>query len=163
MKNKNSKYWKEKLGLFPHPEGGYYKEIYRSEEKTQTSWGKNRNVSTAIYYLLEENNKSKFHRIKSDEIWHYYDGNTSVIIHCIDNEGNYKSIKIGKGKDEALVGIVPKNTWFAAELSTKQESYCLCGCTVSPGFDFEDFEMANTEKLMEEYPHLTDKIKDFLR
>lgn len=144
--------------LKPHPEGGYFKEIYRSEEQIPkgvfSEFDDNRNVCTGIYYLLSEKDKSHFHRIKSDEIWHFYKGTSNVNIHCIMKDGTYKLIKVGDNKDCLNFQIViPKGVWFAAELEENNEgNYALCGCTVAPGFDFKDFEMAKKSELLQKYP-----------
>ena len=85
-------------------------------------------------------------------MWHYYMGST-LLLHMIDKDGNYKTIKIGKNleKGEFLQYVVPANTWFASELMDKKD-FVLCGCTVSPGFDFKDFEMPSREELIKHYP-----------
>ncbi|NPD44332.1 MULTISPECIES: cupin domain-containing protein [unclassified Lentimicrobium] len=148
---KIASYWVKQLDLAPHPEGGYYKEIYRAEEFIKADslperFTGDRNHSTAIYYLLEEGDYSCFHRIKSDEIWHHYAG--GVIHIYILEDHTIKLLKLGMDIEggEQPVCVVPKNTWFAAEPSPETE-YALAGCTVAPGFDFQDFEMANQEQL----------------
>lgn len=145
------------LGLIAHPEGGYYKENYRSDgEIAPASLWKEakepRNYSTGIYFLLEKDQFSAFHRIKQDEMWHHYLGGT-LILHVIDENGNYKKIKIGKDiqNNERLQYVVPANCWFASEIFDK-DSFVLCGCTVSPGFDFRDFEMPNRDFLITQFP-----------
>ena len=79
----SAKYWIEKLNFEKHPEGGWFKEVYRSEEVIPKKslpeyFPGSRNISTSIYYLLEGDDFSAFHRIKSDEIWHYYEGNSAI-------------------------------------------------------------------------------------
>ncbi len=145
------------LGLIAHPEGGYYKENYRSNGKIAPAslWKEAkepRSYSTAIYFLLEKDQFSAFHRIKQDEIWHHYLGDT-LLLHVIDENGNYKKIKIGNDlqNNETLQYVVPANCWFASEVLDKH-SFVLCGCTVSPGFDFRDFEMPNREFLVNQFP-----------
>jgi hypothetical protein len=120
-----AKFWIEKLGLQKHPEGGWFKEIYRSEERidfsgSSTQINGDRNCSTSIYFLLEGNNYSAFHRIKSDEIWHFYTGNSGVIIYWIEDE-KIVSTKLGNKPSnfESFQVVVPKNLWFAAELENK--------------------------------------------
>ncbi len=147
----------ENLDLTKHPEGGYFKENYRSsnEIKSDSLWKgaiESRCYSTAIYFLLNENQFSAFHRIKQDEVWHHYLGST-LVLHIIDPKGNYKSIKIGKrfSDSEYLQYVVPANHWFASEVLEK-DKFVLCGCTVSPGFDFKDFEMPNREVLIKMFP-----------
>ncbi|RJQ58822.1 MAG: cupin domain-containing protein [Stygiobacter sp.] len=158
----------EKLGLLPHPEGGYFKEIYRAEEKIgkpelPERFSGDRNFSTSIYFMLSGNDKSHFHRIKSDEIWHFYSG-TALLLHQIDTDGNYSSIKIGNDilAGETPQAIIPHGNWFAAEVDDKN-SYALVGCTVSPGFDFSDFELATQKELCEKYPKYSELIKVFTK
>ncbi len=157
-------YWIEKLKLLPHPEGGYYRETYRSEESINKDhlparFTGDRNHSTAIYYLLENGQTSRFHRIKSDELWHFYDGD-SLIIYSIDKNGRLTENKLGLNSDsgESPQVIIKAGEWFGARLPN-QNSYCLAGCTVSPGFNFDDFEMASREKLLELFPQHKDIIE----
>ncbi len=153
----NSKYWIEKLSLQKHPEGGFYKEIYRSNEFISKNslpdrFDGDRCFSTSIYFLLEKNDFSAFHRIKSEEIWHFYQG-YSLTIYTIDDYGCLKSYKLGNNpeNDEVFQLVIPRNTWFAAMLN-KQDSFALVGCTVSPGFNFNDFELAEKELLINIFP-----------
>lgn len=150
-------YWINKLGLVKHPEGGYYKEIYRSEEVIAVEalpdrYTTQRNVSTSIYFLLDREDVSHFHKIQSDEIWHFYEG-TSLTIHMIDDEGNYSLQKLGRNIEDGEVFqfVIPKGTWFAAEVINKN-SFALIGCTVAPGFDFADFELAKRGELVGKFP-----------
>lgn len=138
----------KQLELLNHPEGGYFKEIYRDLDLfTPHQFSGSRNYSTAIYYLLEKGDFSCFHRIKSDEVWHHYDGGC-IHIYYLKN-GELITLKLGKNieEGESLVCVVPKNTWFAAEPSPDCE-FALMGCTVAPGFDFNDFEMATLKDLL---------------
>jgi predicted cupin superfamily sugar epimerase len=145
----------------PHPEGGFYKEIYRSKLDLTVPWAEKRAASTGIVYLLENENSSAFHRIKSDELWHFYDGNSRVVIHCIAPDGSYSELKLGYDSDALPCQIVPARTWFAAELLEKEDSFVLSGCTVSPGFSFDDFEMANPLQLIKEFPEHESIIQRF--
>lgn len=154
---KGAEYWIEKLKLFPHPEGGYYKETYRSDEIINRDhlphrFKGHRNISTSIFYLIQNSLTSKLHRIKSDEMWHFYDG-CGLIIYSIDTNGKLTENKLGlKVEDGECPQILIKaGDWFGAKVS-KQDSYCLAGCTVSPGFHFEDFEMGNREELINLFP-----------
>ncbi|MDX1284884.1 MAG: cupin domain-containing protein [Draconibacterium sp.] len=162
-----SSYWIKNLDLQKHPEGGWYKEVYRSGEvipggSIQPTFTEDRNCSTSIYYLLERKDFSSFHRIKSDEIWHYYEGTSSVEIVSIE-ENKIRIQKLGNNpeKEESFQVLVKANTWFAARLNNK-EGFALTGCTVSPGFHFDDFEMAD-ENLLNEFPHLNKEIIELLR
>ncbi len=158
----SARFWIEKLQLQKHPEGGWYKEVYRSEEMIQasalpSSFPGDRSISTSIYYLLEGNDFSAFHRIKSDELWHFYTGNSAIEIISIE-KGKIKRQFLGDNPQEnqSFQVVVHKNTWFAARLINK-EGFALAGCTVSPGFYFDDFEMANQE-LIRQNPELEKEI-----
>jgi predicted cupin superfamily sugar epimerase len=145
------------LQLQPHPEGGFFKETYRSKGLIASdclpgSFNGDRPYSTAIYFLLQQNDFSAFHRIKSDECWHFYEGGT-LLIHIINQEGNYSCVALGKHIDEGqqYQFTVPAGCWFASEPAPGTE-FSLVGCTVAPGFDFADFEMANAGTLTKIYP-----------
>jgi predicted cupin superfamily sugar epimerase len=148
-----------KLHLSKHPEGGYYKETYRSTDELETSIGK-RNVSTAIYFLLEGNDKSKFHRIKSDECWFFHQGN-AVEIFILSDEG-LKTILLGNEifSNEIPQAVVPANSWFAARVKN-ESGFALVSCTVAPGFDFRDFELAEPQMLMKKFPDQSDLVFKF--
>lgn len=154
---KNAKYWVEKLKLQPHPEGGFFREIYRSPEIIPKSalperFPAARVFSTSIYFLLDKDNFSAFHRIKQDELWHFYDG-TSLTLHILDPEGLYSMAKLGKNVEEGENPqvIVKAGCFFAAEIKDKN-CFTLAGCTVAPGFDFSDFEMPDRNTLKELFP-----------
>lgn len=147
----------QELGLLPHPEGGYFKEEYRSsiileENSLPSHYSGQRSCSTAIYFMLVEEDFSAFHRLRSDEIWHFYSG-TPVLIHVISNEGEMQTIQLGPDfqKGQLFQFAIPAGVWFAAELADKA-SFCLIGCTVSPGFDFKDFELGSKDYLLEKFP-----------
>lgn len=146
-----------KLQLLPHPEGGYFKEVYRSEglinnDSLNSDFSGKRNYSTSIYFLLTSNNFSAFHRINQDEIWHFYKG-SPIKLHVISKKGDYKNVIIGNDleKEQTLQYIVPAKCWFAAEV-INQDAFSLVGCTVSPGFDFDDFELAERNALISKFP-----------
>lgn len=150
------KRWVNELGLAPHPEGGWYKEVYRASEEIGVAglperFDGARSFSTSIYFLLAGDNFSAFHRIKSDELWHFYAG-SGVIVHIISPDGELSSIKLGNNPEagETFQGVVPAGCWFASE--PKHGGYGLVGCTVAPGFDFADFELAEREALQAEFP-----------
>ena len=153
-------FWIEKLKLLPHPEGGYYRETYRCNQFINVEgFEGSRNVSTAIYFLLDSKNKSHFHRIKSDELWFFHEGNSLDIL-LLDNK-ELKTISLGKNpdQDEELQAAVPAGCWFGARLKNG-EGYALVSCTVAPGFDFRDFELANKEELKKSYPDYIDIINE---
>ncbi len=137
----------DKLNLRPHPEGGYFTETYRSKCIIDTSGGE-RNIATGIHYLLNGNEKSHLHRIKSDEMWHFYLGSPLRLVMLDTNNNKYEEIILSNTFEDNsyLQFIVPAGMWMAAEVIDKS-SYSLVGCTVSPGFDFHDFEMANIDVL----------------
>jgi len=163
---KTARYWIEKLDLQKHPEGGWFAEIYRSGEILEKNslpgrYSGERNFSTSIYYLLEKNDVSFFHRIRSDELWHFYTGNSPVEVVLITG-GEVRKKKLGPDFEngESFQVLIPRGTWFAAHLTNK-EGYALIGCTVAPGFNFEDFELAGREKLLIIFPHLKSTIVKF--
>jgi uncharacterized protein len=147
----------KKLALTAHPEGGYYKEVYRSTHclrgATLDSFDGDRNLSTAIYFMLEQGQKSVFHRIKSDEIWHHYLGQGLEIVE-LHEDGQVKITVLGKDilAGELLQYVVPAGVWFGARLAPNGR-YALAGCTVAPGFDFGDFEMADRADLVRRHPN----------
>jgi predicted cupin superfamily sugar epimerase len=156
----NSKDLIQQLLLQPHPEGGFYKETYRSDQMITLPGGKVRNVSTAIYYLLEDDNKSAFHRIQADELWFFHQGQTLEIVFIQD--GKLKKTILGNTveKGEIPQTTIPANVWFAARIKDAV-GYALVSCTVAPGFDFLDFELAKRDNLVQQYPQLKDIIEEF--
>ncbi|WP_216638448.1 cupin domain-containing protein [Endozoicomonas arenosclerae] len=166
MKGAND--WVKALDLQPHPEGGYFRETYRSDEVISKSnlperFSGERSFSTAIYYLLKGHDFSAFHRIHQDEVWHFYDG-ASLTIHVIAPDGAYSTAKLGRNilKDELPQFIVPAGCLFAVEVNDPA-SYVLSGCTVAPGFDFADFEMPPAEQLIASYPQHASLIERLTR
>ena len=156
----------KKLGLKPHPEGGYFKETYRSlgkinKDSLHSTYNGKRSYSTCIYFLLTSDTFSAFHKIKQDEIWHFYDG-SPIILHTISETGNHHEYTIGRdfSKGEIPQLVVPGNHWFAAEVINKND-YSLVGCTVSPGFDFSDFELPTRKELITKFPASESLITEF--
>ena len=164
MANHKAEAWVKKLELEPHPEGGYYKETYRSSISSSfDNFGGSRNASTAIYFMLTKGNFSAFHRIRSDEMWHFYDGEP-VSIFVINDQGILKEIRLGLNiaNGELPQALVPAGCWFASAVVAEGD-YALVGCTVSPGFDFKDFELANREELVNSFPEHSELILNFTR
>ena len=164
----NANYFISHLQLQPHPEGGFFKETYRAEETITEEalperFSGKRNFCTAIYYLLRQGEHSLFHRIKSDECWHFYAGET-LLIHVIEPAGKYYCIKLGSNiyVGETFQFVVPAMAWFAAEPAV-ESLYSLVGCTVSPGFDFSDFEMADKTNLLASFPQYKEVISRLSR
>ena len=158
----------KKLELEPHPEGGYFKETYRSTGEINSAsldnaYSGNRNYSTCIYFLLTSENNSAFHRIKQDEIWHFYDG-SPIRLHTISENGEHNSHIIGRDilNGESPQLVVKGGDWFAAEVINKDD-FSLVGCTVSPGFSFEDFELPARKVLLEKFPEHAELITKFTR
>ena len=154
--------------LQPHPEGGWYKENYRSDELVQAAslperFGGERVFSTAIYFLLERGNFSAFHRIKSDECWHFYAGGP-LHIYMISPDGLFSEVVLGADfeKGQLFQYVVPANYWFASR-PANETVYSFVGCTVAPGFDFRDFELANRSDLLSMYPSQTAIIVELTR
>jgi predicted cupin superfamily sugar epimerase len=167
--NAKAEYWIKKLGLVRHPEGGYYRESYRSDEMIAGGAlpvrfaGGGRAFSTAIYFLLAGSDFSAFHRLHSDELWHFYTG-TPLTIHALDEKGGYSRWRLGCDgeKDEAFQVVIKAGSWFGAALED-MDSFALVGCTVAPGFDFEDFEMGDRSELIRLYPGHRSLIERFTR
>ena len=158
----------QSLGLIPHPEGGYYKESYRSSGKIKqtsldSSFSGERNYSTCIYFLIGSGEFSAFHRIKQDEIWHFYSG-SPIRLHMISKTGIHTLHLIGPDflNGESPQFVVPGGNWFAAEV-VQEDHYSLVGCTVSPGFDYEDFELIQREDLIDLFPEHKEIIRKLTR
>jgi predicted cupin superfamily sugar epimerase len=131
--------------LRPHPEGGYFKETYRSE------------FSTGIFYLLPKGQKSSFHRIKSDEMWHFYSGDSLCVVE-INPDGSLKETHLDKNNVQY---VVPAGVWFGAYLPAGSE-FAFVGCTVAPAFHFEDLEMASKDAFLVTYPQHSAIIQKLL-
>ncbi|MCB9045662.1 MAG: cupin domain-containing protein [Chitinophagales bacterium] len=159
----SAKYWKEHLQLISHIEGGAFREIYRSDmvlphAELSAEHKGDRAISTSIYFLLEYGEFSALHRIASDELWHFYDGDT-LCIYEIEQGGTLVKHLLGKDieKDENPQVVIKAGSWFGSRTETP-DGYTLCGCTVAPGFDFADFELADKNALLEKYPQHKDII-----
>ncbi len=156
MSGRDARYWIERLKLSPHPEGGYFRQTYRADlvvakEALPAGFGGDRAASTAIYFLLEGENFSAFHRLRSDEVWHFYAGDP-LVVHVIEPEGNYSRILLGRDLEagQVLQAVVRVGCWFASHVAD-WKSFAVVGCTVAPGFEFEDFEMGKREELVAKY------------
>ena len=154
----------ERLKLQPHPEGGWYAQTYRSAGSTPPmGTGKRvRPWSTSIYFLLTGENFSAFHRLKSDELWYHHAGD-ALAVEMIDAEGRYERLEIGSVMEGyAPQAIVPGGCWFASH-PLEGSQWALVGCGVAPGFDFDDFELAEADVLAAEYPQHEDVIRRYTR
>ena len=152
----------QQLNLQSHPEGGYYAETYRSIQMITNNKAESRNISTAIYYLLNEKDKSHFHRIHSDELWFFHQGEPIEMV-LLQNEIAV-TIAIGNNIENGELPqfLIPANTWFAAKIK-HDSGYSLVSCTVAPGFDFMDFELAKREDLIQQFPAYKNIIIEFTR
>ena len=157
----------QQFNLVAHPEGGYYRETYRSdlllgEFPSKSDLDHKRVASTAIYFLLKAGEFSAFHRIASDEVWHFYDGD-ALLIHTLTHEG-HQSFLLGRNLSEGELPqfVVKAGVWFACSVPLMNRG-ALVGCTVSPGFEFEDFELAKRENLLTQYPEYHEVILQLTR
>ena len=158
----------QQFNLEPHPEGGWYCQTYKSDEQITAEslpqrFGGNRAFSTAIYFLLEQGNFSAFHRIKSDECWHFYAGDP-LHIYIIQQSGELEHISLGNDfeRGQTFQYVVPANCWLASR-PAPGSNYCFVGCTVSPGFEFDDLELADANSLSNVYPQHKAIIKELCR
>ena len=152
------------LGLRPHPEGGYYRETYRSAEKVSADalpgrYGTQRTISTAIYYLLTPDSPSMLHRVNSDELFHFYFGDPVAMLQ-LHPGGRSQRLTLGHdiATGEQLQVLVPAGVWQGAYVDDGGR-FALMGCTVAPGFEPGDFELAGREELMSRYPHEAELIE----
>ena len=156
------------LDLQAHPEGGFFKETYRSlgeinADGLSSKFTGSRSFSTCIYFLLTSDTFSAFHKINQDEIWHFYLG-SPIKLHTISPDGVHMEHIIGndiKSQQKPQL-VVPKEHWFAASIIDKN-SYALVGCTVAPGFDFQDFVLAKRHDLIAKFPEHAAIIEEYTR
>lgn len=146
--------WIQYLHLSAHPEGGYFKENYRSDIELSISpkYSGMRNLATSIYYMLESGQVSKLHQLKSDEIWYFHYG-SALKVHVFHN-GNYQLHILGNNlnKNQLLQLIIPAGAVFGAEI-TDPNSFAILGCMVSPGFHFDDFELVSANEMYAHFPN----------
>jgi predicted cupin superfamily sugar epimerase len=156
----------EILGLSPHPEGGFYRETFRSTLSLRgLPWleaGGERSASTAIYFLLPAGSFSAFHHVMADEVWHHYDGDP-IELHTLRHEEGHHSVRLGRDlrAGERPQHVVPAGVYQAA--APVGDRYALCGCTVAPGFDFADFAMPSRSALLAEFGASRALIERFTR
>ena len=158
-------YWVSAFDMQPHPEGGYFAETYRSTEVIPQSglperFSGPRSFGTAIYFLLESHHFSALHRIQADEVWHFYAGGP-LNVYVIAPDGELSIIRLGNNPEngEVFQAVVPAGCWFGSRPATGTD-YSLVGCTVAPGFDFADFELARRADLLTLYPQHRDIISE---
>lgn len=163
MKNNKSgaAYWIDHLKMSPHPEGGYFREMYRSEKVvTVKDSAAERSAMTVIYYLLEDEDYSAFHRIKSPESWFFHKG-APLLIYSIE-KGKMVCRELSDEEDGALQITIEPNIWFAARLK-RSASFTLVSCAVAPGFEYKEFELAERKVLLAEYPGAKKIIEELTR
>jgi predicted cupin superfamily sugar epimerase len=160
--------WIEELGLERHPEGGWFREIYRSAERIPKKglperYGGPRSFLTSIYFLLKSGEVSQLHRLRSDELWHFFDG-SPLRFHVFGEDGAYRSFRLGRDprRRESLQATLPAGSVFGAEV-VEPRSFSLSGCTVAPGFDFADFEFGRREDLLARFPRKRAAIERLAR
>lgn len=149
---------KRALNLFPHPEGGWYREIYVDKSaipqprKEHGLIVEKRGWSSHIYYMLSENEYSKFHRLRCDECMCYYSGNTAVLVHCIAADGTLTTMELDCKTLKFFI-TVPKGSWFSIELADQcADSYALIGCSVAPAFNYAELEFGDKATLINHFP-----------
>ncbi|TWT01014.1 cupin domain-containing protein [Planomicrobium sp. CPCC 101079] len=146
-------FWIEQLQMEKHPEGGYFKQSFKSKEIiSPESHPGIRNLYTSIYFLLRSENISHFHQLKSDELWYFHAG-SSLTVHIIGQNGTYRQEKLGLAieKGEKPQVLVEKGSIFGSSVDT-EGTFSLVGCMVSPGFDFADFKLFSQAQLIEKFP-----------
>jgi uncharacterized protein len=155
---KSAAYWVEKYQMQAHPEGGYFTETYRAagqipQAALPEAFAGDRSFSTAIYFLLEGHHFSALHRIQADELWHFYAGDPLEVFVIYPDSGRLEIIRLGPDPEagEVFQAMVPAGTWFGSKPAAGA-AYSLVGCTVAPGFDFADFELAERNTLLGEFP-----------
>lgn len=152
----------QKLGLIPHPEGGYFKEVYRADLKIDCdkTHGGERSAYTTIYYLLKNKDFSAWHKLASDETWYFHRG-CDLLLYTLDQNGRLCTHEIGF-ESYCFQLTVKANTWFCAK-PKDESSYVLVSCSVAPGFDFADFHLATAKELLEKFPQHSAIIRAFTR
>lgn len=157
----------QRFNLTKHPEGGYFAEMFRSDDDISSGlperYEGNHVLYTSIYFMLEGNDFSAFHVLKSDEIWHFYEG-TSILLHSIEKNGILKTVRLGRSHESGDVYqyLVKAGSYFCAEVEDKS-SYALVGCTVAPGFEYNDFILCSRNDLINLFPQQKDIITKFSR
>ena len=163
-----AQYWVSAFKMQPHPEGGYFAEMYRSAEVIPQSglpkrFSGPRSFGTAIYFLLESHHFSALHRIQSDEIWHFYAGGP-LNVYIITPDGELSIIRLGNNPEQGEVfqAVVSAGCWFGSR-PVPGTDYVLVGCTVAPGFDFADFELAKREEMRQLFPQHAGLISELCK
>ena len=147
----------ELLGLEPHPEGGFFAETYRAaltlpEDGLPPEYGGPRAAGTAIYYMIRPDSPSRMHRVRSDEVYHFYLGDPAELL-LLEPHGEGRTITLGPdlAAGQRPQAVVPGGVWQGCRVLPGGE-FALLGATVAPGFDYADFELADGDTLMKAYP-----------
>lgn len=159
---RNAAFWIEHLQLIRHPTAGYYKVVYESSENLINKENQVRRAHTSIYYLLESHEIGYWRNIKSDETFHFYAG-SDLTLHLIKMDGALQQIKMGNLSADQTAQFqytVPANTWFALEV-TQKNSYSLVACSVTPGFDYSDYEILEPSHMLSAFPQHAKIIHQF--
>lgn len=154
----------EQLKMSPHPEGGYFVETWRSKESFELQRHQQRHLGTCIYFMMPHGHMSRFHRLRADEIWHFYQGDPITVVLLDEQMGLTQNLVGPIGDDDAVPQlIIPKGSWFGAlHLTPPKHGYTLVGCTVSPGFEFEDFELAKRSELLSQFSEGSANIQKWI-
>jgi predicted cupin superfamily sugar epimerase len=154
------------LGLEKHPEGGWFRQTYRAAETLPAEALPSRvagprALSTAICFLLRRGEVSALHRLRADEVWHFYAG-SPITLHAIAPDGSLSHTTLGR--DLSFQAVVPAGHWFGATVEDERpDGFALVGCTVAPGFCYEDFELADPLRLVAQYPQHRELIETLAR
>lgn len=155
-------YWIEKLKLGFHPDGGHFRESYRSDVMVKQVGRETitpKPAATSIYYLVDSECKSFCHLLKSDEMWYYHLG-APLSIFIIHDDGSLETRTLGLGEDKDLCVLIPRNTWFGARVMDPGK-FVVTSCAVAPGFDYEDLEMADRNEMVKLFPQHKETIIKF--
>ncbi|MEB7389945.1 MAG: cupin domain-containing protein [Aerococcus urinaeequi] len=155
---KDKSIWIDHYKMAGHEEGGFFYQVLKSDQTIQLEGQKPRALYTGIYFLLTSNNPSRFHRLTADEVWYYHYG-SPLTVHMITAEGDYQQVTLGTDVEQGQVlqAVVPKNTIFGSSVEA-DDSYALVSCMVSPGFEYDDFELFKRSDLLKQYPDYADII-----
>lgn len=155
---KDKSIWIDHYKMAGHEEGGFFYQVLKSDQTIQLEGQKPRVLYTSIYFLLTSNNPSRFHRLTADEVWYYHYGNP-LTVHMITAEGDYQQVTLGTDVEQGQVlqAVVPKGTIFGSTVEDS-DSYSLVSCMVSPGFEYDDFELFKRADLLNQYPDYADII-----
>lgn len=153
--NRDADFWVRTLGLAPHPEGGCFRETWRSAETAEglpERFGGPRSLGTSILYLLRAGEHSRLHRLRADEVWHFHDGGP-LHLHLLEPATGYRRLTLGRDPErgERWQAVVPAGSWFGAE-PAEGAPFSLAGCTCAPGFEYGDFDLGVRRELLARFP-----------